>query len=510
MTTIALRQEATSNDKHYVENKTLLAALVMLVSTLPVPNEQVLQRSSGILLEVLHSLKKSEYQEFFDVALVRLVIERVRHLTKQGHEIAAHDWAFQSLFKKNPSGIDQIITVDEWILFILRYCLNPGDLQLSRYVGQSVGTVQTKRSQLKKFIGPLNKCGLFYFEQKLVELESALVAALKPVGYFDGKRFILDGTNHTSDSRNNQSNTDSKESSEQRSAGKLIGWFHQRPWYLKVLAEGVLASLFVTALVLALPRARLLMDKWSESRLELDTIRMMATESLREAGNMSVQMVHTVTERLGPEGKKTKDDLAVNKEKTTQKSGGLSERISSLFSNKTPSQEATNLSVVSPTGVTPIPSDAPADLTELQKTMERENPVTAEVQSEFSEGDSSVARTDRTYRFLLQAVVPEDVVGPISKALESIEAKAVGTEFLLKDIPGGILFDIYIKPNRYAELKQSLINILARNDPTGVTDNAGGESMVGNLNDRMKIIVSRLKDEPMAGFVRVKIWIQKI
>ena len=509
MTTMVLAQEASSNDKHYyIENKTLLAALVILVSNLPAEQTHAVQRSSSILLDLLQSLKKSEYQSFFDVALIRLVIEKVRHLTKQGQVIASHDWAFQSVFKKNHIVADQIISVDTSILFILTYYLDPTEVQLSRYLGQSVGTIQTKKDQLKQLILALNKCGVFYFDQKLGELELALATTLKPAGHFDGDRFVLDGSNKQS----NQKTADSKEALNRSSSRKFLGWFHQRPWYLKVLAEGMLASLFVTALVLVLPRARLLMDKWSESRLELDTIRMMATESLREAGNMSVQMVHTVTERLGPDGKKLKDDATLPKEKTAQspKSGGLSERISSLFSNKAGVQEKPNLSTALPSNVTAVPSEAPTELTDLQKTMERENPVTAEVQSEFSEGDSSVARTDRTYRFLLQAVVPEDVVGPISKALESIEAKAVGADLLQKDIPGGILFDIYIKPNKYSELKQSLINILARNDPTGTAENNGTESMVGNLNDRMKIIVSRLKDEPMAGFVRVKIWIQKI
>ncbi len=109
-------------------------------------------------------------------------------------------------------------------------------------------------------------------------------------------------------------------------------------------------------------------------------------------------------------------------------------------------------------------------------------------ETEFAGKGSDKPSSDKVYRILIKTDAPDTLKTSILTALSDVQFQPAdeqvppGTE-----LPGGIMFDIFIPLEKYKELNQELLKL--------------GET---------KVIITRSKEKKIQGKARLKIWLQRI
>lgn len=211
------------------------------------------------------------------------------------------------------------------------------------------------------------------------------------------------------------------------------------PWYVKALFEGMLATTLVLGIVLSIPRIKSLYEFWLERRLDLYSVAELA------AGL------------------------------STQYDSGTPDSPNS--SDKTTAKDASNNHSL-PDLVGPLPLAAPN--TEHAAS-------TVKPESEFIGRDSLAISSDRIYRILIKTDSPEATKDQALKLLNAVKYVAYDESSVGAELPGGVMFDIFVPIKSYKQLEAELVRL--------------GET---------KVVYTRAKERGMPGKARVKIWLQRI
>lgn len=215
------------------------------------------------------------------------------------------------------------------------------------------------------------------------------------------------------------------------------------PWYIKALFEGLLATTLVLGVVLSIPRIKGLYEFWLERRLDLYSVAELAA------------------------GLGTPHDTADDATRAKDESQAIAKAVATV--------ETSNL------GPMPLP---PVDHSGVKSDAGN---TSVKPESEFVGRDSEVITSDRIYRILIKTDSPETIRDHALRLLTNIKYVAYDKDSVGAELPGGVMFDIFIPIKNYKQLVAELTRL--------------GES---------KVIITRAKERGMAGKARVKIWLQRI
>lgn len=173
------------------------------------------------------------------------------------------------------------------------------------------------------------------------------------------------------------------------------------PWYLKAITEGIVATVIVVGVVLAVPTGKRLYELWLERRFDLYSVAELA------AGL-----------------------------------GGHSD------TGAQPSSPQAPVAAPDQTGVSPLGPLPAADTFVLK------------VKSEFLGRDAEVPLPDRYARVLIKIDEPESVKGQVLQILSAAQYTSADSEEPAgAGLPGGILFDIYVPLKNYKSVLKELQHI---------------------------------------------------
>ncbi len=165
----------------------------------------------------------------------------------------------------------------------------------------------------------------------------------------------------------------------------VVNWA-AAPWYIRVLAEGALATIIVMGVVFSLPKIKYVYELWVDQRLDL---------------------------------------------------ASLGELASSLNRPSNPPIEAQ----------TPVPASESTAVG--QKSQLATAPRTT-VTSEFSDRDTASASSNKVYRILIKTDSPETLKPSVGKILMGVGATNPQPDAALGvELPGGVMFDVYLPIKSY-------------------------------------------------------------
>jgi hypothetical protein len=204
----------------------------------------------------------------------------------------------------------------------------------------------------------------------------------------------------------------------------VVNWA-AAPWYIRVLAEGMLATIIVMGVVFSLPKIKYVYELWVDQRLDLASLSELAS-SLNRTANPPVETQAPVMGATAPAG--------------------------------APGKEA------KPT-----------------------SPRTT-INSEFADRDSAAASSNKVYRIMIKSDSPETLKPTVGKILATLGATNPQPDAALGvELPGGVMFDVYIPIKGYKGLLGDL----------------------GRMGD-MKVIITQSRQQTIPGKARIKIWLQRI
>lgn len=198
----------------------------------------------------------------------------------------------------------------------------------------------------------------------------------------------------------------------------LVNW-RTAPWYIKLIAEGILATALVSVIVLSAPYFKHMYEYWLERRLDLYTI----------------------------------NELGLSKNENT-----------SLPVEEATSEKKENV------------------------TADPQRSLAVKPETEFGSRDAERASADKIYRVLIKTDAPEALKNNVFSVLNNVPHEPASERGIAGDeLPGGILFDIYVPLHEYKNLVNNLVKL--------------GET---------KFFITRSKERQVPGKAHFKIWLQKI
>lgn len=205
------------------------------------------------------------------------------------------------------------------------------------------------------------------------------------------------------------------------------------PWYYKILFEGLIASAIMIVLVFAVPAVKKIYEFWLEKRVDIYNLAdFAATSSLS-----------------------TDPTIATPK---------------SLLQNN----ESINTA--------PAPQAEPSLAAQTQP-----NQIPVKAENEFIGKESERLSSNKVYRILIKTDSPENLKASILSAIQLIQFQRPANTELISDLPGGVLFDLFIPFDQYKPLLSTI-------------------SQYGEI----KVIITQSKEKGISGKARLKIWLQKI
>lgn len=209
----------------------------------------------------------------------------------------------------------------------------------------------------------------------------------------------------------------------------LLNW-SAAPWYVRVITEGFLATALVMGVVFSAPKIKSVYELWQEKRIDLS---------------------------------------------------GLTE-LASSFNAKEIEEISSEAPVENPDATTEA-----SDHTTSEQTDKTKKPITT-VTSVFTENDGTAAASHKVYRIMIKTDSPDSLKANINTFMTSIKAEVPQQQASYGvDLPGGVLFDVYIPVKSY----RSLLNELGKH----------GE---------MKVIITQSHQRSIPGKARIKVWLQRI
>lgn len=126
-----------------------------------------------------------------------------------------------------------------------------------------------------------------------------------------------------------------------------------------------------------------------------------------------------------------------------------------------------------------------ADVPAPQNPAPQKSAVTAE--TEFVGRDSDRPSSEKVYRILIKTDSPQNIRVAVMAALGDFKTQSATRDGLTSELPGGIIFDVFVPFDSYKPLLNRLIQL--------------GEA---------KIIITHSKERGLPGKARLKIWLQRI
>jgi hypothetical protein len=221
----------------------------------------------------------------------------------------------------------------------------------------------------------------------------------------------------------------------------LLNW-SAAPWYVRILAEGFLATTLIMGLVFSIPKLKYVYELWVDKRIDMGGL----------------------------------VELASHLGKSIQVQAPLSDDASNQLNQVQPNSPTDN------TELATLPEARPA-----AGQAHSERPVT-KVTSVFSENEGTAAASHKIYRILIKTDSPDTMKITIDQLMTAIEAapSQLGAN-LGVDLPGGVLYDVYIPVKKYKNLIQEL----------------------GKFGE-MKVIITQSHQKMVPGKARIKVWLQRI
>ncbi len=126
-----------------------------------------------------------------------------------------------------------------------------------------------------------------------------------------------------------------------------------------------------------------------------------------------------------------------------------------------------------------------ADVPAPQNSAPQKSAVKAE--TEFVGRDSDRPSSEKVYRILIKTDSPQNIRVAVMAALNIFKTQSATREGLTSELPGGIIFDVFVPLDSYKPLLNRLIQL--------------GEA---------KVIITHSKERGIPGKARLKIWLQRI
>jgi hypothetical protein len=210
------------------------------------------------------------------------------------------------------------------------------------------------------------------------------------------------------------------------------------PWYYRIFFEGLLAATLVLSIVFSIPKIRKVYEFWVERRLDLYSLA----------------------------------EFTIDNNEPIEPSTKASENINTNNPESTPIlNNSEKVQIQIPESTSPEGTSA--------------NTIMAE--TEFVGKDSERLSIDKIYRINILTDSPDSIRESVIKVLGTYEYQKANNNSLISDIPGGIMFDMFLPFSSYKTLVGQL--------------SAFGET---------KVYITRSKEKGVMGKARVKIWIQRI
>lgn len=226
---------------------------------------------------------------------------------------------------------------------------------------------------------------------------------------------------------------------------KSIKNFTTRKWYYKIFIEASLFFVLIIGVVYLIPKLRIAYNYWLEKRFNLYNL----TEYLNQTNNLNEDLL----KELETKYKMNATKLVESNQNTIQ------DEINEILSN----QKSNNLS----------------------SSKQTSKNQTIDIQNEF--GGKTIGKPDsnKVYRILISSDTPIPTAQSISQFLKNIE---LVKHFTSSEIPGGIMFDLYIPIQEFQKTLDHLTTL-----------------------GKVRVITTKARyHKPIKGTAHIIVWIQKI